>query len=138
MRIATFLILVVLFAALSGALLYAQGSELVTAQKTLTSQPSSPFDRLVLAGLVCFSSALTYAIFGMPKAGRFKRIMGDFLPPAKYKRARRASEILCIAIIGGTVGYFLLTPTNGAAALSAGAMWYGALYRISSDDSETT
>jgi len=98
-----------------------------------TAQPRH-LSEIGLAGLVCFGSVVSYAIFGMPKSRRFTRIIGGFGPTGrKHLRTRRALELLAVAVTGGLAGYYLMSPSNGGAAITAGAMWYGALYRIAQD-----
>ena len=140
MRVINCLMLIICLTAIFSTLLVAQDKGVATAQSTATKPeaPSEPsaLDKMGLAGLVCFGSALSYAWFGMPKSRRFTRIVGSFGPGGReHKRTRRALELLIVAFTGGLAGYFLLTPTNGGAAISAGAMWYGTLYRIVQDDS---
>ncbi len=88
------------------------------------------------ASLVCLASAMSYVMFGMPRNRRFSNMLGELVGNKAKLRRRRAIEVLVVAIGGGLAGYFLLSPTSGHEAITAGAMWYGTFYRLAHDESK--
>lgn len=101
--------------------------------KALAEPILSPY---ALIGLVCFVSALSWAMFGLPKAQRLEKLVEEFIGTGlKYRRRRRLVELLVVTVTGGIVGFYLLTPKDGPTAITAGALWYGFFYRLAHKNS---
>jgi hypothetical protein len=134
MRIPGWQIVCLAFVGVTVGPIVAQSTGAGLTHSTLGQSEPSILDKVLFAALVSFGSGVSYAFFGMPKARRFERIFGE-LTAGQSKLSRRALELAVVAITGGITGYFMLMPTNGAAAISAGALWYGAFYRIAHNNS---